>query len=362
MASSGSLAQISPSLERAVLALVRAGQPNASWHWLATRLPLYDVPLVPDVLTVLEALRERGLVMDQIIGGGLDAWSLTDAGRARLEALESVEALKDSGPLSAAELAQLTAALRGGAQATIAALMPYADDGAKMRAVLQRALASDHGLAERVAFGAAMLPASERAVFANELAVDPRPSVRAALFSAWAPARKDIPGEAVRVLSDRDWDALLRRGLSDAEVEVRSAAAALTFASDAGGGLVDELMACLRAPVRELRYWAILSLGAAGDAPSLEALERFAGDREPMLAAAAVRALAARRDGHERWLAALGDPRADVYQAAVFALAEVAVALAPEHVERIERDARAAVQAALSAYRARSNVTSTDEA
>jgi hypothetical protein len=339
-------------LERAVLELVRKGGAKASWHWVGTRLPLYDVPSQPDALTTLKALRDQGWLEERDAGGGLDRWSLTARGLGRLEELERAGS-PAAGPLGAAELEVLLTALRGGVASAITALMPFADDGPTMVAVLQQVLAADVALAERVAFGGAMLPHAERTAFARGLARDVRADVRRALFTAWAAARMDVPGQAARVLPDAEWDDLLRQGLLDADATVRAAAAALAFASDRGLTLRAELLANVDAAERPPRFWAILALGADRDAASLARLREIIDEQDPLFAAAAVRALAARPDGHERWLAALTDERPDVQGAAVFALAEVAVAVLPARLAVVAMTGRPSVQAALGAYRAR---------
>lgn len=340
--------EVPDALERRLLELVQAGGGNASWHWLATRLPAPGVPLQPDMMVALRALRARGLVEHEPTGGGMDRWEITAAGTARLDELTPT-----IGPLTGAQLEPLLAALRGPAQERIAALIPFLDDGALMSGVLRQVLAADAELAPQVAFGASLLPQELRPAFARELLADARASVREAVFRAWCPARMDVPGQALRVLPDADWDELLRRGLTDPEPAVRGAAAALAFASDAGGALVDELVAVLEVEPREPRFWAALALGAARDARSRDVLVGLVDGHDLLCAAAAVRALAARPDGRARWLAAIDDLRADVHQAAVFALAEVATDLSDEEVAALERDGRAPVQGALRAYHAR---------
>src|SRR2546421_3291213 len=75
---------IPASLERTVLRLVRDGHGRASWHTLATQVPSHDVPLDPDIMTVLKDLQSRGLVTRALVGGGMDAWTITPAGEAVL--------------------------------------------------------------------------------------------------------------------------------------------------------------------------------------------------------------------------------------------------------------------------------------
>jgi hypothetical protein len=339
--------EIPPILARTVLELVRDGGGMAGWHWLAARLPRQGVPLRPDLMKVLHAFRARGLVASREVSPGKEVWVITTAGQAHLAELSR------PGPLTEEGLAQVLADLRSGGAAGIAALIPFAGDSLQLWGVLRQVLAADIGLAEAVAFGGSLLPASDRGAFARELLDDPREPVRVAFFRAWLPARVDIPGQAVRIWPDDVADDLLRRGLTDVSMSVRAAAAALAFASDRGASLVGELVTQLGAPERELRFWSILALGSAVDELSRAMLERIVDDPEPRFAAAAVRALAARRDGRVRWLAALGDERSEVQSAAVFALAEVALDLSPDEIAQLARDPRPDVQAALARFHAR---------
>jgi hypothetical protein len=340
---------LDPALERTVLRLVREGRGRASWHSLATRLPSFDVPLDPDVMTVLKDLQARGLVTRTLVGGGMDAWAITLAGEAVLAGQTPA-----GGPLPPAELARVADALRGDAVTSTRAILPYVDDGLKLWAVLRQVLASGAVSAERVAAAGLFLPATERGPFARELMDDPRPGVRAALFRAWTPARRDVPGEPLPTVPDAELDDLLRRGLTDPAPEVREAAAALAFLAGRGGGLVGELTINLGAPEPGLRWWSILALGAAADPLSLDLLTQVLAGEDLATAAAAARALGARRDGHDAWLAALQDPRPDVRDAAIFALATVVTGLDPRHLEALAADPRPAVRQALAAYRARS--------
>jgi hypothetical protein len=345
------------ALERALLMLVDQGGGAASWHWLATRLPLHEVPLVPDAMTALKALRARGLVGDRPAPSGakgMDAWSITGTGRARLAELARLLAVP--GPLEPGQLAALLDAMRGPIDGAIRAFAPLADDGPRMAGALRQVLAVDAGTAERVAFGASIVDVPARAAFARELAMDPRASVRLALFETWAPPQVAVAGTGHRALADdAAWDGLLALGLADADKAVRAAAAKLAFATDRGATLTAAL-AAITADGDEGAHWALLALGAARDAGSLARLHELVDGMDRLLAAAAVRALAARPDGHERWLLALADLRVDVHQAAAFALANVATNVADERLRVIERDGRSLVQHALAAYRARARM------
>lgn len=342
---------IPDALERTVLRLVRDGGGRASWHDLATRLPSYDVPLDPDVMTVLKDLHARGLVTRTLVGGGMDAWAITPAGEAALEERPP----PGLGLLPPDELDRFAAALRGDATTSTQALLPYVDDGLTLWSVLRQVLAAGGASPETVAAAGLFLPRTERGPFARELLDDPRPGVRAALFRAWTPARTDVPGDPLPTVSDADLDDLLRRGLTDPSPQVREAAATLTFVSSRGGGLVGELTINLQAPEAGLRWWAILALGAAGDPLSRELLIQVVAGDDLATASAAVRALGARRDGREVWLACLRDPRPEIRDAAIFALRTVVSGLTDREIAAIATDSRPPVPEALAAYRARTN-------
>src|SRR5262249_33108621 len=117
-------------LERTVLRLVREGGGRASWHRPATRLPAFDGPLDPDVMTVLEDLQARGLVTRTLVGGGMDAWAITPSGEALLDSPAPA-----AGPLPPDELARFARALAGDAVTSTRAVQPHADDGLKLWAM-----------------------------------------------------------------------------------------------------------------------------------------------------------------------------------------------------------------------------------
>lgn len=321
--------------ERGVLELVRDGGEQASWYWLGKRAPLRGLPPVPDLMAVLKELRARGLVESREVGGGMDRWRLTPAGEA---------ALAGTGA------AALLAALRAGVVETMQAIMPMAADSVRLWQALRQAVEADEATAMNAATASMALRDAERGPFLRELAADPRPAVRAAVFDALAPPRVEAAGEAVRFLPDGELDELLRGGLTDRDRGVRTLAAKLAFAAGRGAQLVGELTIQLDAPERELRWWSILALGEARDALSGELLAQLLGEGDEMMASAAVRALAARPDGQRAHLAALDDPRAGVAQAAIFALGRVATGIPPERLRALAADERPAVRDALAAY------------
>lgn len=370
-------ASVPPKLERALLFLVRAGGGQASWHRLATRLPSYDAPLDFDMMVALKDMLARGLVTREMAGGGMDRWGITPVGEKRLALLDQVIGTPVSraeleappkepappklapapGPLSPAELQAFAVQIGKGARATVAAIMPYVDDGLRFYAILRQLLAANPADAQRVAEVALYLGQRERGVFARDLIADPDPRVRAALFRAWTPVRTDVPGDPLPTVPDAELDELLRRGLTDESTAVREAAAVLAFLAVRGASLVGELIAALGSPAEGVRWWALLALGGAHDALSLELISQFAGEPDVALASAAVRALAQRPDGHARWFAALADSRADVVSSALFALATVVTGLNDATVTQLAADPRPDVRDALAAYRVRTAPT-----
>lgn len=328
-------------LERGLLRLVRDGGDRASWHWIATRAPLAGLPLEPYALATLKELAARGLVSRADVGGGMDRWTLTESGQA---AIDAGAAGADDEVLRLLR-ADIVTALRG--------LLPRAGDALRLWESLRRAVRADPGVAKNAARAAMLFEETDRGPYLRELAADPRPEVRAAAFSAFAPPRVEAPGEAVHVVPDDVLDEIIRQGLVDPDRSVRSEAARTAFAADRGAAVLGELVANMEAPERDLQWWVTLALGGARDPISLAQLERLAGGDDLRLAGAAVRALAARPDGHPAWLAALRDPRPEIWPSAAFALGRVATGVDPAALAALERDPRDEVRAALAAYRAR---------
>jgi hypothetical protein len=337
-------------MDRKVLALVRQGGDRASWHWLGTRAPSLGFP-VPDILPLLKELSRRGLLERAAVGGGMDRWTLTPAGVAALAG--GAARPVPPGPLSAPELAALAAELSREPRRAAMALVPYIDDGPRLSAALRQLTAWDGDNARRASLAALFLRPGDQAAFALGMMEDPRPEVRQALFEAWAPPRNEVPGQASAPPDPQDLDRLLRAALRDPARAVRTAATAYAFATGRGPEIVGELLANLAAPEQDLRQWTLLALGGATDELSLRVLEQVSSQPDAPAASAAIRALAARRDGRAAWLRALeghdGAPR----RAALFGLAEVARDLTPEQAARIARDPREDTRRALDRYRAR---------
>jgi hypothetical protein len=142
--------------------------------------------------------------------------------------------------------------------------------------------------------------------------------------------------------------------LRDADHDVRALAALIAFGTNRGARLVDELLANIAAREPRLRSWAVLALGAANDATSLDVLRGVLGGADYELAATAVRALSRRRDGRWDVCAAMDDPREKVRVAAAFAVAQVVVGLTPAELARLDLEVRSDLaREALRHYRIR---------
>ncbi|HTV25901.1 MAG TPA: hypothetical protein VMG12_44695 [Polyangiaceae bacterium] len=264
-------------------------------------------------------------------------------------------------PVPTSEGAALRAALRGSFSEIVGFLIPRVDAPARLEAELLAALAEDEALAAGVGKALLALPAAARQRILPVMARDPRPSVRRALFHEWAPEVLEVPRPLSALLPVAEWRELLKAALGDDDGGVRVAAAALAFDSGHASALAAELMRVLdadTAPDRELAWRAVLGLGQASDEASLERLRAIAASDDGALAAAAVRALAARSDGRATWRAAFSDARAEVRGAALFALARVVERLEPEQLADVEQAALAhepphVVAQALQAYRQR---------
>lgn len=249
------------------------------------------------------------------------------------------------------------AALRGSFVEIVRFLIPRVDAPEPLEAELLAALGDDETLAPGVGKAILALPSASRQRLLPIAARDTRAAVRRALFREWAPEQLEVPRENSALLPPPEWRALLKSTLGDDDLDVRRSAAALAFDSGAAGELAAELLLALDGD-RDLAWRALLGLGQARDAASLQHLVAVARGEDGSLAAAAVRALAARTDGHAAWLAAFADARSEVRSAALFGLARVAGRLDPVQLAELEQAALQheppdIVRQALSAYRRR---------
>ncbi len=246
--------------------------------------------------------------------------------------------------------------LQGSFDEIVRFLIPRVDSTEGLDAELVAAVA-DEALAGGVGKAVLALPLGLRLRVLPIVARDPRPAVRRALFREWAPESLEVPREGSALLPPDQWHELLRGALCDSDGEVRRAGAALAFDSGSAGALAAELLSAAGGE-RGLAWRALLALGQARDATSLERLVSVATSGDGALAAVAVRALAARRDGHRAFCDAFLDARAEVRSAALFALERVVERLDPERLAAVERAAgarepRDVVVGALHAYRVR---------
>jgi hypothetical protein len=330
-------------VERAVLEILERGGP-LGWHEIAVRLGNRDVPRDRDLMTVLKAMRDRGLVVSVRHEGERDRWEITAPGRALL-----TPATPDN---------DLIAALRGGPGAMIAGYQALLIDDHAYEAELHRLLRDRPDAVDAVAQGLLLLPEERRARFARELWSSPDVSVRRALYQFLEPSRLDLQGAGWKALPDDEWHAFVASGLDDADAEIRRIAAALVFATAAGTRFVDDLLLLVSRGELETaatRETLVLALGSASDPDSLSALRAIATGPDPRLAGAAVRALAARPDGVADALAALDDKRPAPRAAAELAVAHIIAALSPAQLADLERRARSSpsLAEALAHYRQR---------
>ncbi len=335
------------SRELALLRLVDRGGGEAGWHELETKLARLAVPRRPGMMAMLKELETAGLVRSTARAGKSEAWALTDKGTRFLE-----EAARHGWPLGPLEAETLAQALAADLPQKLAAIRPFMEDRPRLAAVLRQLLTSGAD-PEKLAYAAQYLDEPQRVALAREWRADPRPEVRSALFRAWAPVDRDVPGRGWRSLPEDEWDAHLREGLLDPDRRVRENAAVLAYGTNRGAAVVGELLANVGAPEPALRAWAVLALGSADDAISRDVLQGLLAGEDEDLASAAVRALAARPDGHPDWLRALDDARDKVRTTAMFALAHIVSGLTAEEVSRLEHDTRAQVREAAGLYRAR---------
>lgn len=332
------------AVERAVLQILAPGA--LGWHEIAVRLGTIEVPRGHDLMAVLKGLRDRGLVINVRREGsqGGERWQLTDPGAALLA------------PASPDD--DLIAALRGGPSDVIARHSALLADTAAYETELRRLLRARPDAVDAVAQGLQLLPEQLRARFARELWTAPDARVRRALYRVLEPLRLEVQGTGWKALPDDEWDAFVAAGLDDADAEIRRIAAALVFSTASGRRFAADLLLLLSRGERETpatREAVVLALGSADDRDSLAALRAVVAGPDVRLASAAVRALAARRDGRADAVTALEDPHAGLRAAAEFALAHVMTGLEPAQLAALDQRARSSpsLKEALARYRQR---------
>jgi len=245
-------------------------------------------------------------------------------------------------------------ALRKDIITAMKALLPRAGDPLRFLGELRDAVAADPSVAINAAIAATAMEAATCGAFVRELLADPRAEVRRGVFEAFAPPRVEVPVPVVKPVPDPELDEMLRQGLHDPDAGVRTAAAKYAFVAERGAHVLGALVVNVEAPEPELRWWVVLAMGQAGDLISLDLLEQLAAaDDDLRFAGAAVRALAARPDGHATWLSAIDDPRSGMHETALFGLARIATGVSATALAVLAADPRADVQAALAAYRTR---------
>jgi hypothetical protein len=248
---------------------------------------------------------------------------------------------------------QVRAALRGDIISAMRALLPLVEaDPAALLSDLRAAVAAEPTLTINAVIASTALDPATCAVFVRALLGDPRATVRRGFFEAFAPLHVAVPVPVVKPVPDPALDEMLRQGLLDPDGGVRTAAARYTFAAARGAQVLGELLVNLQAPEPELRWWVVLALGQARDPLSLDQLEQLMAGDDAAFASAAVRALAARPDGHATWIAAFTDPRPGMRETALFALRQVATGVSDEHLAVLAADPGQDIQDALTSSRA----------
>lgn len=322
--------------ERAILEILAAHGDGLGWYALANRLGARGEHDSRNLVHVLDAMTERGLLARS---PEPTRWSATELGRAALvpgplAPAELDRAALVTGPLAPAELVEWARRLSGDLVTALTLLSTHLADQPRLVAALLQALAFAEPSARGIASSLGFLDEPHRQRLADALTTDPRPAVRAAFYSAFAPLRFDVPGTAARVFTADACAALLRRGLVDPDREVRLVATAMTFGTCSGEHVTDLLLANLASDDRDLVWRTLAALGSARDEASRAALVRHLDGPDESFAGIAVQALGARDDGRalcaER---AQNDPREWVRGSARHALA-VAASLA----ERAKRD------------------------
>jgi hypothetical protein len=304
--------------ERAILEVLAAHGDGLGWHGLATRLGARGSHDARNLVQMLDELATRGLLARDVEP---PRWSLTELGRATLG---------PPGPLAPAELLRWTRELSGDVVAALTLASGELADPPRLVAALLQTVAFAEQSARGVTPILGWLDDDLRRRLAEALVTDPRPAVRAAFYTGFAPLRFDVPGTAARLFTADACAALLRRGLVDPDREVRLLATAMTFGTCSGAQVTDLLLANLAGDDRDLVWRTLAALGSARDAASLAALVRHADGSDESFAGIAVQALGARDDGRalcaER---AQSDPREWVRSSARHALA-VAASLAEQ--------------------------------
>jgi hypothetical protein len=304
--------------ERAILEVLAAHGDGLGWHGLAVRLGARGDHDARNLVQMLRAMVGRGLLAS---AAEPPRWSATELGRA---------ALAPPGPLAPAELVRWARELSGDVVAALTLLSAELADQPRVVAALLQTLAFAEQSARGTTLILGCLDDAHRRRLADALTTDPRPAVRAAFYSPFAPLRFDVPGTSARLFTADVCAALLRRGLFDPDREVRLLATAMTFGTCSGAQVTDLLLANLAGDDRDLAWRTLAALGSARDGASLAALVRHADGPDEGFAGIAVQALGARDDGRalcaER---ARSDPREWVRSCAHHALA-VAASLAEQ--------------------------------
>jgi hypothetical protein len=342
------------SRELAFLRIVADKTGEVGWHAIETQMSRLDVPFQPSAVELGRRLEAVGMTrLVERAGFTHGAYEITDLGRTFVR-----DAERNTWPLGPTEAAELAHALSRPLSEAIAAFAPMMADAARCARALQQLLVA--GLAnDAIAYLSQLLLAPERWSVGVAFATDSRPEVRLALFRAWggpgegidAQARFKPPGPVLEWHSDWTFVELLQIGLADPAVEVRDAAARLAYATQSGALVATELLADLASP--QPSVWSAAALGPARDPASLAILRALVRGGDEAFAAAAVRALAGRPDGHGDLVAAARDARTHVRWVAAMSFGMIALGMSADDLAAITRDPTPDLNTALSYYRSR---------
>jgi HEAT repeat protein len=205
-------------------------------------------------------------------------------------------------------------------------------------------------IAEPLATAVLALPVPRRDSCLLRLAEHPDESIRAAAFRVLTPMRFAYPGEFRKLVASAS--ELLSIGSMDSSPEVRQCIAGCAFglgqAQPVEGHLLEELKHTTNIGYRIL---CILALGGANGELSRNYLTDLIETGPPREGAAAVRALAARSDGHAALLSSLEGKCEEVRAAALFALSNIVIDLKERDLQHLmNRSSSSELQSAVESY------------